>query len=115
MFRRAKLGPLVGKRTWGGLVGIGGYPTLIDGGRVTAPHFAFWSPDGKWDVENYGTAPDIEVDLDPKAWREGRDTQLERAVQTALQMLEKNPPVKPVRPPYPVYQPKGAIATGGGR
>jgi len=115
MFRRAKLGPLVGKRTWGGLVGIGGYPTLIDGGYVTAPHFAFWNPDGKWDVENHGTAPDVEVDLDPKQWREGRDTQLEKAVQLAMEMLEKNPPAKPVRPPYPVYQPKGAIATGGGK
>ena len=61
-----KLGPLVGKRTWGGLVGIGGYPPLLDGGTVTAPHFAFWTPEGKWDVENHGVPPDVEVEFDPK-------------------------------------------------
>ncbi len=66
-FRRAKLGPVVGKRTWGGLVGIGGYPTLLDGGQVTAPHFAFWTPEGSWEVENRGVAPDYEVEFDPKA------------------------------------------------
>ena len=69
MFRRAKLGPLVGKRTWGGLVGIGGYPNLLDGGTVTAPHFAFWNPEGEWDVENHGVAPDYEVEHDPAAVR----------------------------------------------
>jgi tricorn protease len=113
LFRRAKLGPLVGKRTWGGLVGIGGYPRLMDGGTVTAPHFGFWSPDGKWDVENHGTAPDIEVELDPKAWREGRDTQLEKAIAVALDELQKNPPPKHVKPPYPNYHPQTGAPTGG--
>jgi tricorn protease len=113
MFRRAGLGPLVGKRTWGGLVGIGGYPTLVDGGSVTAPHFAFWSPDGKWDVENYGTPADIDVDLDPKAWREGRDTQLEKAVEVVMDLLKKNPPPVHQKPPYPNYHPKGAVSTSG--
>ena len=70
-------------------MGIGGYPRLIDGGSVTAPHFAFWNPDGKWDVENHGADPDIEVEFDPKAWREGRDPQLEKAVQVALAALLK--------------------------
>src|SRR5262249_45775620 len=79
-FHRMKIGPLVGKRTWGGLVGILGFPQLIDGGSVTAPNLAFWNPDGSWDVENHGVAPDVEVELDPKAMREGHDPQLEKAV-----------------------------------
>jgi tricorn protease len=103
MFRRAQIGPLIGKRTWGGLVGIGGYPQLIDGGSVTAPHFAFYSPEGKWEVENHGVAPDIEVEFDPKAWREGRDPQLERAVQVVMEALRRNPPRKTTRPAYPNY------------
>jgi tricorn protease len=103
MFRREKIGPLVGKRTWGGLVGIGGYPVLMDGGSVTAPHFAFYSPEGKWEVENHGVAPDIEVEMDPKAWREGRDPQLEKAVELVMEALKKNPPPQPKRPAYPNY------------
>jgi len=103
LFRRAGLGPLIGKRTWGGLVGIGGYPTLMDGGSVTAPHFAFYTPEGQFAIENEGVAPDIEVDLEPKAWREGRDSQLERAISEVMEELKKNPPVKVKRPPYPRY------------
>ncbi|HEY7546955.1 MAG TPA: PDZ domain-containing protein, partial [Blastocatellia bacterium] len=103
MFRRAKIGPLIGKRTWGGLVGIGGYPVLIDGGSVTAPHFAFYSPEGKWEIENHGVDPDIEVEMDPKAWREGRDPQLEKAVEVVMEALRKNPPQKTQRPEYPNY------------
>jgi tricorn protease len=114
MFRRAKLGPLIGKRTWGGLVGIGGYPQLMDGGAVTAPHFAFWNPDGKWDVENHGTPPDIEVDLDPKAWREGHDTQLEKAIAVIQEELKKNPPVQHKKPPYPSYHTKSPMTATGG-
>jgi len=103
LFRRNGLGPLIGKRTWGGLIGIGGYPTLMDGGSVTAPHFAFYSPEGKFGIENEGVAPDIEVDLEPKAWREGKDTQLDKAIAEVMAALAKNPPVKVKRPPYPVY------------
>ncbi len=115
MFRRAKLGPLMGKRTWGGLVGIGGYPVLMDGGSVTAPHFAFYTPEGQWDIENRGVAPDVEVDLNPKAWREGRDTQLERAVNYLLDELKKNPPKpEPKRPPYPNYHKQPLPAAGNG-
>ena len=66
-FRQSGLGPLIGKRTWGGLVGIGGYPQLVDGGAVTAPRWGIWFPNGKWDVENRGVAPDMEVEFDPKA------------------------------------------------
>jgi tricorn protease len=103
MFRRHNIGPLIGKRTWGGLVGIGGYPVLIDGGSVTAPHFAFYSPEGEWEVENHGVAPDIEVEMDPKAWRQGRDPQLEKAVEVAMAELKKNPPKPTKRPAYPNY------------
>jgi tricorn protease len=94
----------VGERTWGGLVGIGGYPKLTDGGSVTAPHFAHWFASGKWEVENYGVAPDVEVELDPASWRAGRDPQLEKAVALVLEALEHSPPVKPSRPEYPNYR-----------
>jgi len=103
LFKRAGLGPLIGKRTWGGLVGIGGYPTLMDGGTITAPHFAFYTPEGKFGIENEGVAPDLEVDLDPKAWREGRDTQLERGVKEVMDALQKQPSTQVKRPPYPNY------------
>jgi tricorn protease len=106
-FRREKLGPLVGKRTWGGLVGIYDYPQLIDGGSVTAPRVAFYNPDGGWDVENIGVAPDIEVELDPKAWRQGHDMQLEKAVEVVMQALARTPRAAPRKPAYPNYY-KGA-------
>ncbi len=105
-FRKSQIGPLVGKRTWGGLVGIYDYPQLIDGGSVTAPRLAFWNPDGTWDVENHGVAPDIEVELDPKAVREGHDPQLEKAVEWLLDSLKKNPLPKHQRPAFPVYNKK---------
>jgi tricorn protease len=102
-FHKAGVGKLVGKRTWGGLVGIYDYPPLIDGGFVTAPRLAFWNPDGTWDVENKGVAPDIEVELDPKLWREGRDPQLEKAVEVALEELRLNPIPKHRKPDFPNY------------
>jgi tricorn protease len=103
MFRRAKVGPLMGKRTWGGVVGIGGIPQLIDGGSVTAPNFAFYTPEGKWEIENHGVAPDVEIEFDPKAWREGRDPQMEKAIEWLMAELKKNPPKQIQRPPYPNY------------
>jgi tricorn protease len=117
MFHYTKTGPLVGKRTWGGLIGISQYPTLMDGGTVTSPNFGFFSPEGQWDVENHGVAPDYEVEMDPKPVHEGHDPQLERAVALALQLLEKNPVPLPHRPAFPNYQkPQGAAtpATAGG-
>ena len=104
-FRKAGVGPLVGMKTWGGLVGIGGYPPLIDGGVVMAPRWAFYGLSGEWEVENHGIAPDIEVDQDPKLVREGHDPQLERAVSVALELLQKNPPPTYKRPTYPDYHP----------
>jgi tricorn protease len=104
MFRRAQIGPLIGKRTWGGLVGIGGTPQLMDGGAVTAPNFGFYTPEGKWEIENHGVAPDIEVEMDPAAWRAGHDPQLEKAVEMLLEELKKHPrPPQPKRPPFPNY------------
>jgi tricorn protease len=114
MFRRAQVGPLIGKRTWGGLVGIGGYPTLIDGGSVTAPHFAFYTPEGKWDIENRGVAPDIDIEFDPKAWREGHDVQLEKAISWLMEELKKNPQKPVQRPPYPNYHNGTKAAAGSG-
>lgn len=109
MFRQAGLGPLVGKRTWGGLVGIGGTPTLMDGGLVTSPNVGFFSPQGQWDVENHGVAPDHAVEQDPALVAQGHDPQLEAAVALALQALASAPPAAPRRPPFPVY---GAPAAG---
>jgi tricorn protease len=103
MFRYTKTGTLVGKRTWGGLVGISQYPALMDGGSVTAPNFGFFNPEGRWDVENKGVAPDVEVELDPKLVREGHDPQLERAVAIAMQQLKEHPVPQPHRPEYPNY------------
>ncbi|HKB81437.1 MAG TPA: PDZ domain-containing protein [Thermoanaerobaculia bacterium] len=102
-FRKAGIGPLVGTRTWGGLVGIGGYPRLLDGGTITAPRWAIYGLNGHWEVENHGIAPDIEVEQDPKLVREGHDPQLERAVAVVLEDLKKNPPQTFQRPPYPVH------------
>jgi tricorn protease len=113
LFRKAGVGTLVGKRTWGGLVGIYDFPPLIDGGYVSAPRVAFYNLQGEWDVENFGTPPDVEVDFDPAAWRQGKDTQLERAVQVAMDLLKKNPPPKLKKPAYPNYN-NGAGPLAGG-
>jgi tricorn protease len=75
----------------------------MDGGTVTSPNFGFFNPDGKWDVENRGVAPDVEVEMDPKSVKEGHDPQLERAVAIALEQLKKTPPPEPRRPDYPNY------------
>lgn len=100
-FRKAGIGPLVGTRTWGGLIGIFGYPPLVDGGGVTAPRVALYGLAGEWEVENRGIAPDYEVEFDPKAWRSGRDPQLEKAVELVLEALTRNPLPAYKRPPYP--------------
>lgn len=101
MFRKFKVGTLVGKRTWGGLVGVLGFPEFIDGASVTAPNLGIWTKDG-FIVENVGVAPDIEVEQLPKDVIAGHDPQLEKAIEVALDELKKNPPPEYVRPPYPV-------------
>jgi tricorn protease len=91
MFREAKLGPMIGTRTWGGLIGIWDTQPFVDGGSITNPRGGFLNLQGEWDVENVGVAPDIEVEITPKDAAEGRDPQLERGVQEALKLLEANP------------------------
>jgi tricorn protease len=105
-FHRAGIGKLIGERTWGGLVGLNGYPPLMDGGMVMAPSIAVWNPNGTQDVENHGVAPDIEVALDPAAVRQGHDPQLEKAIEVVMQELAANPPQQFKRPTYPDYQKK---------
>ena len=102
-FHHVGLGPLIGERTWGGEVGITGYPPLIDGGGVTAPSLAFFTTEGHWGIENEGVAPDIQVEMDPKLRREGHDPQLEKAVQTVLKDLNEHPLPKPKVPVFPDY------------
>lgn len=112
MFRKFELGTIVGQRTWGGLVGVLGFPTLMDGGTITAPNLAIWTPEEGWVVENEGVPPDIEVEQTPKDVMAGRDPQLERAIAVAMEELKKNPPTHPVRPAYPVRG-KTLRGTGG--
>jgi tricorn protease len=98
MFRQRKLGPLVGTRTWGGLVGTIGVPPTIDGGGITAPDLAFYDLNGKWAVENEGIVPDVEVEYSAADVNKGHDPQLERAVQEAMKLLEQNPVHRVPRP-----------------
>lgn len=100
-FRKAGLGPLIGTRTLGGLIGIGDSPSLIDGGIVTVPSYAFWDSNGKWEVEGYGVDPDYEIENAPSEVAAGTDRQLDKAIEVITDMLEKNPPKKPQRPDYP--------------
>jgi tricorn protease len=102
MFRHYKLGPLVGKRTWGGLVGILGFPVLMDGGLVTAPNLGFWTKEEGFGVENVGVPPDVEVEQWPAAVIAGRDPQLERAIDIVLRELGRNQPDQLRRPAFPI-------------
>jgi tricorn protease len=101
-FRQAGLGPLIGKRSWGGVVGISSRGPLLDGGQVYVPLSATNAPDGKWIIEGHGVDPDIEVDNDPKSVIKGRDLQLERAIKEVMQRIKKNPKRLPKRPADPV-------------
>jgi tricorn protease len=106
LFRQKGLGPLVGTRTWGGLVGISGNPAFIDGGNISVPTFGFYKLDGTWGVEGHGVDPDIEVIDDPGVMKGGlaaggRDPQIEKAVEVLKKQLADKPVSKPVRPPSP--------------
>jgi tricorn protease len=104
-FRRQAIGPLIGKRTWGGLVGYSYEHPLIDGAAITAPDVGMWDPvKRQWVIENYGVDPDIEVENTPSEVVAGHDPQLERAIQWCLDELQKNPPYRPERPPYKVQE-----------
>jgi tricorn protease len=107
LFKHNKLGPVIGTRTWGGLVGISGNPGLIDGGSISVPTFGFYETDGTWGVEGHGIDPDIEVIDDPAKMKNGGDPQLEKAVEVLLKELETNA--------YkPVPKPKGPDRRGMG-
>jgi tricorn protease len=100
-FKLMRIGPLIGKRTWGGVIGINRRDLLADGGQTTQPEYSFWFNDVGWRVENYGTDPDIEVDIRPQDYVDGHDPQLERAIAEAQRLLAEQPPALPdfsVRP-----------------
>ncbi|UCC47587.1 MAG: PD40 domain-containing protein [Gemmatimonadota bacterium] len=101
-FRQAGLGPLIGKRTWGGVVGYTEHGSLIDGGDVYVPQFGTNDVDGSWIIENYGVAPDVEVENTPKSVIEGRDLQLERAIQEVMDAIRRDPRTLPEQPADPV-------------
>lgn len=102
-FRLRGLGPVIGKRTWGGLVGISQFIPLVDGGVVTMPDFGMWDPaTSEWLIENHGTDPDIEVENAPHLVASGADPQLERAIEYVLGELKDNPPRRPARPEYKI-------------
>ncbi|MEX1018573.1 MAG: S41 family peptidase, partial [Litorilinea sp.] len=94
-FKLMKLGPLIGKRTWGGVIGIAPQHALVDGTVTTQPEYSFWFEDVGWSVENYGTDPDVEVDNRPQDFAAGVDAQLERAIAEALKLLAENPVQRP--------------------
>ena len=102
MFREAGLGPLVGRRSWGGVVGISGRGPLIDGGTISVPEFGFANTKGEWIIEGYGVDPDIEVENDPKSVIEGKDPQLERAVAELMKKIQAQPVKLPPRPAAPI-------------
>jgi len=97
-FKKAGLGPLIGMRTWGGLIGMSGVPSLIDGGAVTAPSFRMYNPDGTWFKEGHGVDPDIKVVDDPTILAKGTDPQLKRAVEETLELIKKAEPIHPKTP-----------------
>jgi tricorn protease len=105
MFKLTRTGTIVGERTGGGGIGAALFqPPLMDGGRIGIPNRAAYNPAGTWDIENNGVTPDVTVERLPREWQEGRDPQLERAVQLALDAIKKDRRVAPRRPPYPVHK-----------
>jgi tricorn protease len=101
-FRRAGLGKLVGRRSWGGIIGITNRGTLIDGGQVNVPEFANTEPVGAWTIEGVGVTPDIDVQNDPKSVLAGRDLQLEKGIEVVLQAIREQPKTLPARPADPI-------------
>ncbi len=100
LFRKTGLGPIIGMRTWGGLIGMTGAPPLIDGGNVTVPTFGIYDTDGTWVIEGHGVDPDIEVEDDPAQMQDGADPQLDRAIAEVLKSIEARAP-RPPKPSYP--------------
>jgi len=100
-FKKAGLGPLIGKRTWGGLIGYSDNPKPIDGGFIAAPTFAIWSTDGNWEIEGYGVDPDYDLDNEPHMLAKGCDQQLDKAIEVILKKLKENPVKIPSQPAFP--------------
>ncbi len=94
-FKLLKIGPLIGKRTWGGVIGISPTHQLVDGTTTTQPEYSTWFADAGWSIENHGAEPDIEVDITPQDYKAGLDPQLDKAIEVALKELADNPPPKP--------------------
>ncbi|MCG6956028.1 MAG: PDZ domain-containing protein [Gemmatimonadetes bacterium] len=113
MFHQMKIGPLIGTKTWGGLVGHGGEPNMVDGGHITAPSIGFYDVDGHWAVENVGISPDIEVEQTPAEQLAGHDPQLERAVTEAMRLLREHPVELKSPPPAPDRVHPGRGGSGG--
>jgi tricorn protease len=110
MFQHRHIGPLVGKRTWGGLVGTWDTPAFVDGGTMIAPRGGFFDKDGHWAVENVGTSPDIDVENWPKDVIGGHDPQLERAVSEAMKLLQEHPVKRLTKePPPPTWGKRGSV------
>ena len=101
-FQLLEMGPVIGTRTWGGLVGVSMFYPMIDGGRITAPDYRIYSRDGRWVVENEGVTPDIEIDLDPAEMARGHDAQLMKAIEVLLEAMETDPRPWPKHPPFKV-------------
>jgi tricorn protease len=114
LFRFKQIGPLVGARTWGGLVGTWDTPPPLDGGRMVAPRGGFYNVDGEWDVEGKGIAPDIEVKNDPSSLAAGRDAQLEAAVEEALRLLQTEAVELQPEPAAPIRWRRPGRTGGGG-
>ena len=106
LFQKNGLGPVIGQRTWGGLIGMTGSPQLVDGGHVTVPTFSIYDTKGEWIIEGHGVDPDIAVADDPAELAKGVDPQLERAIEEVKKSLENNPPQVPEKPAYPNRAPK---------
>lgn len=108
-FKMLKLGPLIGKRTWGGVIGIAPSHSLVDGGTTTQPEYSFWFADVGWKVENHGTEPDLEVEIEPKAYVLGLDPQLEKALAVCEEQILSNPPYRPSLEDGPDLSYEGAV------
>ena len=106
LFQKNGLGPVIGQRTWGGLIGMTGAPLLVDGGHVTVPTFSIYDTKGEWVIEGHGVEPDIAVADDPAELAKGVDPQLERAIEEVKKSLQTNPPQVPKKPAYPNRAPK---------
>jgi tricorn protease len=113
-FRKLGLGPLVGKRTWGGVIGIRMDKGFVDNGISSQPEFAWFDAERGWDIENVGVAPDIEVDYRPEDWIAGRDPQLDRGIEELMKRMQEKPVKRPTPPPFPDRSPKNNGNNGKG-